>query len=241
MAFSGECTMPPRPSRRARKKTRAQRSADRNVLKDIEYFAAGGWRGAVGALIYLLRVFRGHWLDEADRLERLLQGIKEPSLEEEQVLLQQVQVELASIYNQPRADLSVQQQSHFKVSLREAIRQTRQRQRTIPAKLKGEERIRRRVIREVARSEALAAATPPTTEPLPPSTKKHLSADEPGPNGWSKADSPSRWAKAFGLGLKTLQRRIQEGKIRCKHLSVKSYQIAVDDLPASQKSKHLAK
>ncbi len=48
---------------------------------------------------------------------------------------------------------------------------------------------------------------------------------------YSAADTPSRWAKKFGISLDTLQRRIKDGKIRVMKDSTKSYRIAVEDLP----------
>ena len=55
----------------------------------------------------------------------------------------------------------------------------------------------------------------------------------------TNADSPSRWAKVFQCSWDTLKRRLKEGAIRHKKLSVKSYQIAIDDLPECEKSKHM--
>jgi hypothetical protein len=52
------------------------------------------------------------------------------------------------------------------------------------------------------------------------------------PPKWSEADSPSRWAKRFGFSLDSLKRMAEAGTIRVKRLSTKSWQIAVDDLPA---------
>jgi hypothetical protein len=48
---------------------------------------------------------------------------------------------------------------------------------------------------------------------------------------WSEPDTPSRWAKRFGVSWDTLKRRFAEGAIRHKKLSSKSYQIHVNDLP----------
>jgi hypothetical protein len=63
--------------------------------------------------------------------------------------------------------------------------------------------------------------------------------DDQPPGGWSKPDSPTRWAGVFGESPKTFMRKVNQGKIRAKKLTSKSYQIAVDDLPASEKPKHL--
>jgi hypothetical protein len=54
---------------------------------------------------------------------------------------------------------------------------------------------------------------------------------------WTRPDSPARWAKVFGFSTDTLKRRFEDGTIRNKKLSTKSYQIAVDDLPVDQQSK----
>jgi hypothetical protein len=67
----------------------------------------------------------------------------------------------------------------------------------------------------------------------------HVGAGNPGPRGWSKADSPSRWEKVFDCSWKTLARRIQDGKIRCLRLSTKSYKIAIDDIPPPHQAKYL--
>lgn len=53
---------------------------------------------------------------------------------------------------------------------------------------------------------------------------------------WSEPDSPKQWAKRFNMSWDTLKRRIDEGKIRVKKLTSKSYQIHVDDLPRENKS-----
>ena len=47
---------------------------------------------------------------------------------------------------------------------------------------------------------------------------------------WSKQDGPTQWAKKFGFSVDTLMRRFEDGTIRHKKLSTKSYQIHVDDL-----------
>jgi hypothetical protein len=48
---------------------------------------------------------------------------------------------------------------------------------------------------------------------------------------WSKADGPQQWAKKFGFSPDTLRRRFEDGTIRHKRLSSKSYRIHVDDVP----------
>ena len=50
---------------------------------------------------------------------------------------------------------------------------------------------------------------------------------------WSRADSPSHWARVFGISVQTMKRRFKDDKIRNKKLSDKLYQISLDDLPAS--------
>ena len=54
---------------------------------------------------------------------------------------------------------------------------------------------------------------------------------------WTTSDSPQRWAKLFGFSVDTLKRRFKDGKIKHKKLTSKSYQIAVDDLPAVHQTK----
>jgi hypothetical protein len=54
---------------------------------------------------------------------------------------------------------------------------------------------------------------------------------------WTPADTPARWAKLFGFSVRTLNRRFKDGSIRPKKLSTKSYQIAIDDLPAMHQPK----
>jgi hypothetical protein len=49
---------------------------------------------------------------------------------------------------------------------------------------------------------------------------------------WSnKSDSPSQWAKQFGVSLSTLKRRVASGEIRVKKSTTKSWYIHVDDIP----------
>lgn len=55
------------------------------------------------------------------------------------------------------------------------------------------------------------------------------------PTRWSAADTPKRWAKQYGFSERTLKRRFKDGKIRCKMLSDRRYQIHIDDLPAPER------
>jgi hypothetical protein len=55
---------------------------------------------------------------------------------------------------------------------------------------------------------------------------------------WTTVDTLGRFAKLFGFSVDTLKRRFKDGSIRCKRLSSKSYQIAVDDLPAIHQPKY---
>jgi hypothetical protein len=48
---------------------------------------------------------------------------------------------------------------------------------------------------------------------------------------WSKPDTPSRWAKRFGVSVDTMKRQFKTNKIRNKRLSDRSYQIHEDDVP----------
>lgn len=52
---------------------------------------------------------------------------------------------------------------------------------------------------------------------------------------WSRPNSPSQWAKVFGFSVDTLKRRAEDGTIRAKKLSPKSWCIHVDDLPADSR------
>ncbi len=54
---------------------------------------------------------------------------------------------------------------------------------------------------------------------------------------WTTPDLPSQWARLFRVSRSTFMRRLQEGSIRHKKLSSKSYQIAVADLPAMHREK----
>jgi hypothetical protein len=53
---------------------------------------------------------------------------------------------------------------------------------------------------------------------------------------WSEPTTPSQWAKVFGLSWDALRRRFNDGSIRNKKLSTKSYRVHVDDLPPGHKS-----
>lgn len=58
------------------------------------------------------------------------------------------------------------------------------------------------------------------------------SAESASDGPWSKADTPSRWAKRFGISRATFVRRVTDGKIRGKRLSSKSYLVHSDDVPS---------
>jgi hypothetical protein len=55
---------------------------------------------------------------------------------------------------------------------------------------------------------------------------------------WTKSDTPTRWGKAFGFSADTFIRRCEDGLIRHKRLSDRSYQVHSDDLPAAPESRH---
>ncbi len=74
---------------------------------------------------------------------------------------------------------------------------------------------------------------PSFTEPAPAVGR---AGADPNPE-MTTPDSPGRWAKLFGFSANTLKRRFKDGAIRHKKLSSKSYQIAIDDLPAIHQSK----
>ena len=61
--------------------------------------------------------------------------------------------------------------------------------------------------------------------------KRKQGEDETADGPWSKADGPQQWAKKFGFSTDTLMRRFEDGTIRHKKLSSKSYRIHVDDVP----------
>jgi hypothetical protein len=50
---------------------------------------------------------------------------------------------------------------------------------------------------------------------------------------WSKPDSPQRWAKQYGVSVRTLNRWDEEKKLEIDKLSSKSWRIRVADLPPS--------
>jgi hypothetical protein len=56
---------------------------------------------------------------------------------------------------------------------------------------------------------------------------------------WTPADNLSRWANLFGVGVRTFKKQLAAGQIRFRRLSTKTYQIAVDDLPAKHRAKYL--
>jgi hypothetical protein len=76
-----------------------------------------------------------------------------------------------------------------------------------------------------------AGSSPPAADSLPETDAP------PAEPAWTPADTLSRWAKLFGFSADTLKRRFKDGSIRYKKLSTKSYQIAVDDLPAMHQPK----
>jgi hypothetical protein len=77
-----------------------------------------------------------------------------------------------------------------------------------------------------------------TSPSVPVPTGAPLGA--PTPNDFEKTGPmpPSHWAGVFNCDVKTLKARIRDGSIRAKKLSPKSYQLAIDDLPAKEQTKH---
>jgi len=59
----------------------------------------------------------------------------------------------------------------------------------------------------------------------------HLTSPAKHADPWSQPDGPKQWAKKFGFSVDTLKRRFEDGSIRHKKLTTKSYCIHVDDLP----------
>ena len=47
----------------------------------------------------------------------------------------------------------------------------------------------------------------------------------------SEPDTPTRWAKRFGVSVDTIKRRFKDGTIRNKKLSDRSYQVDLRDIP----------
>jgi hypothetical protein len=66
-----------------------------------------------------------------------------------------------------------------------------------------------------------------------PAAPAILPAPEAG-GPWSPADSPRRWGKLFGFSGKTFVRRVDDGTIRAKKLSNRSYQVHLSDLPEAK-------
>jgi hypothetical protein len=70
-----------------------------------------------------------------------------------------------------------------------------------------------------------------------PVTSSHNPAPQSDHIEWTTVDTPARWAKLFGISRDSLIRRFEDGSIRHKKLSPKSYQVAIDDLPAKHQAK----
>lgn len=77
----------------------------------------------------------------------------------------------------------------------------------------------------------------PKPEPLVAAHPRQTAPAKEETVGWTTADGPAQWAKLFGISPATLKRRLKEGSIRHRKLSPKSYQIAIDDLPAKHQAK----
>ena len=50
---------------------------------------------------------------------------------------------------------------------------------------------------------------------------------------WSQQDTPTRWAKVFGVSVDTIKRRFKDQTIRNTKLSARSYRVNLHDLPAT--------
>jgi len=57
--------------------------------------------------------------------------------------------------------------------------------------------------------------------------------DERQQGPWTNPDSPTRWAKVFGVSVDTIKQWFREQKIRNKKLGAKSYRVHVEELPKS--------
>lgn len=49
---------------------------------------------------------------------------------------------------------------------------------------------------------------------------------------WSEPDTPSRWARKFGVSVSTIKRYFKNGKIRSIRLSDRRYRVHISDIPA---------
>ena len=77
-----------------------------------------------------------------------------------------------------------------------------------------------------------AIANMPVAEPAV-AVKQPVDTTPAPPGGWSKADTPKRWAAIFQISERTFKRRCKDGKIRHKKLSDRRYMVANDDLPTT--------
>jgi hypothetical protein len=150
-----------------RRKSATMRSTGQDVLDDLDYASSGGWRTRVNELIYLLRVLRGHWLDEANELEMLVQTVRDLTSEDEQAVLHRIINSLASVRNHAKGDLTEEQRSQLKDSLHEAIVRTRQRLVAIPDEQKRQEQALLRVKKVVEAHNNPLASTPEASSKTP--------------------------------------------------------------------------
>jgi hypothetical protein len=128
--------MAKRVSRGESAKRADQKWIDENCLP-----AQGAWRDSIEELIYRLRVFGGQWALAADKLTVPMQGSEHPSLDDERLKLIRVMAELAHIKNQPKGDLTKEQQQTLRRLLHDAIERSRYRLlQEIPAEEKNETR-----------------------------------------------------------------------------------------------------
>lgn len=88
--------------------------------------------------------------------------------------------------------------------------------------------------REATDGEASAAVMPGSPPAVPAAASPR---DPPAGVPLTTADSPTRWAKLFAVSVSTFKRRCGDGRIRCKKLSDRSYQVAIEDLPAKHQAK----
>lgn len=85
---------------------------------------------------------------------------------------------------------------------------------------------------EAAKQPAKQASAPQSAPSLPPAPLPQPQPPPPPSDGpWSPPDSPAGWAKRFKLSWDTLKRRFEDGSIRYKKLTSKSYRIHRDDMP----------
>jgi hypothetical protein len=83
---------------------------------------------------------------------------------------------------------------------------------------------------EALRRLALAMECPPRGE-SPQAEDRRLA--------WSRPDTIKAWAKVFGIHRNTMRQRLEEGKDPRSRKMGRHWRVALDDLPAKERAKHL--